>query len=160
MNPGNIDLREETYRLVNKKDHPWRDKAVFQALQKECNYFRCLCNVFPELTDKKLNDRNDGTEIQKIICDNDFISSSTSAVRTAWIAFLEVASNFLGNENSENQRDIAGEILSTSESLRCNQCVNIQFFFSCLKHFPKNLVVSDEQGQRLHQDIKVLDNIK
>ena len=58
------------------------------------------------------------------------------------------------------EKKIVGEILSTLGSLGCNLCVNIQFTFSRFQRFPKNLgYVSDEQGQHLYQDIKVMVNI-
>ena len=52
------------------------------------------------------------------------------------------------------------EILATFESQVYDLCINIQFLFSLLKHFLKNLeVVSDEQGECFHQVIKVMDNM-
>ena len=62
--------------------------------------------------------------------------------------FVGALNNFLG-KNSESYKQIVGEILSTFESLRCNLCVNIHFFF-----YRKNLLVSDENDELFHFNIK------
>ena len=49
-------------------------------------------------------------------------------------------------------------MLKSFESLRCNMSIKIHFLFSHLSSFPENLgSVSDEQGERFHQDIKIME---
>ena len=59
--------------------------------------------MFSQLEDEKLLSRIfDGTEICKMICENDSMGSSmTIAVWKAWMLFVEVVKNFSGKENSE-----------------------------------------------------------
>ena len=72
-------------------------KYFIKAFGKEFNYFRYLCNMFSQLKDEKLLSRIfDGTEICKVICENDSMGSSmTIAVRKAWMLFVEDVKNFL-----------------------------------------------------------------
>jgi len=43
--------------------------------------------------------------------------------------------------------------------LGCNISIKVHFLFSHIENFPDNLSgVSDEQGERFHQDIKIMEN--
>ena len=49
-------------------------------------------------------------------------------------------------------------MLKSCESLRCNMSIKVRFLVSHLSSFPENLgSVSDKQGERFHQDIKIME---
>ena len=134
-------------------------KQYVKALDKEGNCFRYLCSAFPGLSEEKLKAGIfDGPKIRKMIRDKEFTKSMTNIEKRAWLAFVEVVNNFLGNKKAENYREIVNEMLSSFELHGCNMSIKIHFLFSHLDQFPENLGdVSDEQGERFHQDIKVME---
>ena len=81
-----------------------------------------------------------------------------SLEKNAWISFVDVIKNFLGNVKAINYVEIVEKMLKSFESLRCNMSIKVHFLFSHLSSFPENLgSVSDEQGERFHQDIKIME---
>ena len=82
----------------------------------------------------------------------------TEKEKRAWLAFVDVVLHFLGNRKSPQYVDIVKEMLSAYRELNCNMSIKVHFLFSHLDAFPENLgAVSDEQGERFHQDIKVME---
>ena len=72
--------------------------------------------------------------------------------------FITVISNFLYKKKSVNYKDHIANILKAFQKLFCNMILKVHFLFSQLDRFPDNLCdVSDEQGERFHQDIKVME---
>ncbi|UYV76721.1 hypothetical protein LAZ67_14001873 [Cordylochernes scorpioides] len=66
--------------------------------------------------------------------------------------------NFLGSVKVENYRDIVNDLLLSYEALGCNMSLKIHFLHSHLDFFPDNLgAVSDEHGERFHQDISSME---
>ena len=50
------------------------------------------------------------------------------------------------------------KLLVSYEKLGCNMSVKVHFLQSHLDYFPENLgAVSEEQGERFHQDIKTME---
>ena len=57
-----------------------------------------------------------------------------------------------------NYVEIVEKMLKSFEILRCNMNIKVHFLFSHLGSFPENHgSVSDEQGERFHQDIKIME---
>ena len=62
--------------------------------------------------------------------------------------------NFLGNKKAGNYADLVDNMLLASRHLGCKMSIKVHFLFSHLDKFPDNLgAVSDEQGERFHQDL-------
>jgi hypothetical protein len=60
----------------------------------------------------------------------------------------------LGNTRSPNYIEIVEELLDAYKALGCNTSPEIHSLHSHLHFFPPNLeAVSDEHGERFHQDI-------
>ena len=96
--------------------------------------------------------------MRKMIRDKEFSHSMTRTEKRAWLSFVQVVENFLGNKKSENFGEIVHEMLTSYQLLGCNMSIKVHFLFSHLEQFPANLGdVSDEQGERFHQDIKVVE---
>jgi hypothetical protein len=72
-----------------------------------------------------------------------------------WNAFKEVIAKFFGNYKDSNYKQILEKTLETFIALGCAMSINVHFLNAHLDYFPENLgAVSEEQGERFHQDIK------
>ena len=65
--------------------------------------------------------------------------------------------NFLGTRKAPNYREIVGELLQSYLDIGCNMSLKIYFFDSYLDFFRQSGAVSDEHGERFHQDIYALE---
>ena len=82
----------------------------------------------------------------------------TDVEKTAWEAFVSVVRNFLGNKKSEDYKQLVQSMIESFQVLGCNMSIKMHFLNSHLEQFPANLGdVSDEQGERFHQDIKTME---
>ena len=100
----------------------------------------------------------DGPQIRQHLKDNAFPSSMNETERQAWLSFVSVVENFLGNTKSDDYRNIVETMLENYHKLGCNMSIKVHFLNSHLEQFPDNLgAVSDEQAERFHQDIKVME---
>ena len=77
----------------------------------------------------------------------------------AWQAFSNVVSNFLGDKKASNYKELVKELVDSYHALGCNMSIKIHYLRDHLDRFPDNLVdLSDQQGERFHQDIKVMEH--
>lgn len=134
-------------------------KQFVKALDKNGECFKYICCVFPELTIEKLKAGIfDGPQIRKLLKDTNFMKTMSEPEASAWRAFVEVVQNFLGNHKSDNYKDLVANLISTFGEIGANMSIKMHFLFSHLDRFPENLGdVSDEQGERFHQDIKEME---
>lgn len=76
----------------------------------------------------------------------------------AWKSFKSVVKGFLGNNKEENYETLVSELLRSYKKMGCRMSLKIHFLHSHLDSFPTNLgAVSDEQGERFHQDISEME---
>ncbi len=134
-------------------------KQFVKALNKEGNCFQYICSAFPGLSYEKVKAGVfDGPQIRQLVKDQNFVASMTAVEKRAWEAFVSVVKNFLGNEKAENYKDVVERMLQSYHRLGCNMSIKVHFLNSHLDEFPANLGdVSDEHGERFHQDIKVME---
>ena len=79
----------------------------------------------------------------------------TEVESSAWSSFVLVVKNFLGNHRAENYVELVNRMLESFKQLGANMSIKVHFLFSHLGRFPQNLgSVSDEQGERFHQDMR------
>ena len=77
--------------------------------------------------------------------------------RDAWESFVSVTKNFRGNTKSSNYVYLVNDMLEKLEKLNINMSIKVHLI-SHLERFPENLgAVSDGQGERFHQGIKVME---
>ena len=82
----------------------------------------------------------------------------TDVQLSAWNSFKEICSGFLGKHRAENYRDIVSTLIRNYEKLGCNMSLKVHFLHSHMDFFYKRLSdVSDEHGERFHQDIAVIE---
>ncbi|UYV64806.1 hypothetical protein LAZ67_3002039 [Cordylochernes scorpioides] len=99
-----------------------------------------------------------GPQIRELQQDGNFQNSLNEVEAAAWNSFRNVCKNFLGSVEVENYRDIVNDLLLSYKALGCNMSLKIHFLHSHLDFFPDNLgAVSDEHGERFHQDISSME---
>lgn len=130
-------------------------KNFVKAMDKEGEGFMYLKQKFPHLSDAKIKEGIFvGPQIRHLLKDLTFEAKLNTTEKKAWIAFREVCAKFLGNEKSRDYRKIVQELLTSYKTLGCNMSLKIHFLHSHLDFFAPNLgAVSDEHGERFHQDI-------
>ena len=65
---------------------------------------------------------------------------------------------FLGNKKVYNYETFVTNLLSAFHDQGCNMGFKLPFLYSHLDRFSENLgVVSDEQGEQFHQDLKIME---
>lgn len=99
-----------------------------------------------------------GPQIRMIVNDEGFVKTLNPLEKSAWESFVKVSRDFLGNRRAENYREIVADMLRNYRALGARMSLKIHFFHSHLDFFPENLGdVSDEHGERFHQDIAVME---
>ena len=97
-------------------------------------------------------------KFRKMIKDPNFILFMNDMEANAWKAFVCVIINFLGNKKQDDYSILVSNLIKSFCSLGCNMGTKLHFLNSHLNKFPENLGdVSDEQGERFHQDIKAME---
>ena len=100
----------------------------------------------------------DGPQVCQLIRDFEFEKSITKLESEAWKAFVLVVKNFLGNNKASNYEELITNMLYVFENLGCKMSIKMHYLFSHIDRFFENLgAMSDEQGERFHQDIKEME---
>ena len=86
-----------------------------------------------------------------------FVAQHLNNCTTA-VPFKFVVKGFLGNRRALNYEELVNNLLQRYQKLGCNMSLKIHFLQSHLDFFPENCgVVSDEHGERFHQDISSME---
>lgn len=135
-------------------------KNFVKAMDKDGAGFHYLKEKFPRVSDAKIKEGIFvGPQIRTLIKDEQFGELLSQVEKSAWNTFKNVVENFLGNHKSPNYREIVGDLLHSYKRMGCNMSLKIHFLDSHLDFFPVNLgAVSDEHGERFHQQISVMEN--
>ena len=134
-------------------------KQFVKALNKEGSCFGYISSKFPGLSTEKLKAGIfDGPQIRQLINDSNFTNSMNEIESATWYSFVLVVKNFLGKDKAENYSQLVDDMLSNFNKLGCNMSIKVHFLHSHLDRFPDNLGdLSEEQGERFHQDIKTME---
>ncbi|GBN05118.1 hypothetical protein AVEN_132104-1 [Araneus ventricosus] len=134
-------------------------KQFVKTLPKEGECFKYLCDQFPSLSEAKLKEGVFvGPDIRKMMKDENFETKQETNERKAWESFELVITSILGNKKDPNYKSIVKEMIKNFKILGCSMSLKVHFLDLNLEYFPENLgAVSDEQGERFHQDIKELE---
>ena len=86
-----------------------------------------------------------GPQIRKLVIDKDFLKKLNLVEKRAWLSFIALGENFLGNKRSANYIEVVNEFLEAYGEMGCNMSIKIYFLHSHLGFFPENLgQLSDE----------------
>ncbi len=134
-------------------------KQLVKALDKESAAFRYLIQIFPKLSDAKIKEGIFvGPQIRQLLKDNQFEQTMDDLQLTAWKAFRAICNEFLGNYRSPNYMNLVQQLLHSYEALGCKMSLKLHFLMSHIDFSPDNMgSVSDEHGERFHQDIAVME---
>ena len=78
--------------------------------------------------------------------------------RTVWNCHKDVCQNFLASHRADNYSELVTNSLHSYKVLGCKMSLKVHFLASHLHFFHKNLGnVSDEHGERFHQDIAAIE---
>lgn len=134
-------------------------KSFVKAMDKEGSGFSYLREKFPMLSEAKVNEGVfNGSQIRTVLKDEYFKSKLNKKEKNAWNAFEAVTTGFLGNTKDPKYKTMIKKLLTSYKTLGCNMSLKIHFLHSHLNFFPPNLgAVSDEQGERFHQDISTME---
>lgn len=118
-----------------------------------------LKQKFPRLSEAKIKEGVFvGPQIRKLLNDSEFEKTLDRVEKMAWKSFKEVVNGFLGNERASNYKDLISKLLTSYKAMGCRQSLKIHLLDGHLDFFPENLGdVSDEQGERFHQDIAAME---
>ncbi|XP_076367169.1 uncharacterized protein LOC143255416 [Tachypleus tridentatus] len=134
-------------------------KQFMKALNTDGECFQHIFSVLPGLSFEKIKAGVfDGPQIRALVRDQEFARKMNDKERTAWLSFVAVMANFLGNKKADNYETLVANMLSAFRDLGCNMSVKLHYLYSHLDRFPENPgAVSDEQGERFHQDLKTME---
>ena len=134
-------------------------KQYVKSLDKRGECFKYICPKFSFLTYKKIKAGVfDGPKIRQLLKDKEFIETMSPEEKNGWITFSQIVNNFLGNTKSPKYKEIVKTLFANFHKLRCNMSVKVHFLHSHLEYFPTNLgALSEEQGERFHKDIKIME---
>lgn len=130
-------------------------KNFVKALDREGPAFEYLAKLFPKLSVAKIKEGIFvGPDIRKLMADRNFAKCLTPNEAAAWVSFQDVVHNFLGNHKSPDFKQKIDSLLQNYCKIGARMSLKIHFLHSHLDFFPENLGdTSDEQGERLHQDL-------
>lgn len=134
-------------------------KQFVKALDKDGQCYKYISLKFPNVSDAKLKEGVfDGPQIRILTRDTNFVSHMTKIEMDAWESFKAVNANFLGNKKSPDYENIVAKMIRNYKKLGCLMNLKLHFLDSHLNKFPENVGdFSEEQGERFHQDIKVME---
>ncbi|XP_036342330.1 uncharacterized protein LOC118751618, partial [Rhagoletis pomonella] len=122
-------------------------KQFVKRLDKNSESFLHLETVFPKLSDAKIKEGIFiGPQIRKLMIDENFVEKLNEVEKRAWLSFISLCHNYLGNERSSNYKEVVQEFLEAYGEMGCKMSIKINFLHSHLDFFPDNLgQFSDEQ---------------
>ena len=114
-----------------------------------------LVHSVPPLSSAKLKEGIFvGPQIRERLKNKDFEELLVLKELRAWEAFKSVCHGFLGNTRLLDYQECIEKLLQSYENMGCHMPLKIHFLRSHLNFFPPNMeAVSDEYGERFHQDI-------
>lgn len=135
-------------------------KQFVTALDRQSETFQHICSMFPTKSDAKLKAGVFiGPEVRQMLASQELENKMTEVERNAWRAFRHVVQEFLGNKKSEHYVALVDNLIEQYRNVGCRMSLKLHFLHSHLEFFPENLgAVSEEHGERFHQDIKTMEN--
>ena len=123
-----------------------------------------LRSVFPQLSEAKIRKGVFvGPQIRKLLKDDKQFVASMGRLeeRRAWWALRDVCQNFLGKKKAANYSELVAELMSAFDTLGVHMSLKIHFLNSHLERLASGAHsladVSDEQGERFHQDLAAIE---
>lgn len=135
-------------------------KQFIKTLDVNGAAFDFLYDTFPHISDLKLKEGIlNGPDIRKLLQCDDFIFTLQRKHFEAWKSFDRVVNGFLGNNKAPNYVEIVRKLIQDYEKINARMSLKLHFLHSHLDFFSQLELgaVSDEQGERFHQDMSDLE---
>ena len=134
-------------------------KNFVKAMKHDNPGFQYLRSKFAAVSDAKVKAGVfTGPQIRDVIKDVQFETTLNELEQNAWASFKLVVANFLGNKKADNYVELVNDLLGNYHAMGCSMSLKLYFLHSHLDFFPQNLGdVSDEHGERFHQDILTME---
>ena len=134
-------------------------KQFVKALSTDGDCLKYIILTFPGLSIEKIKTSVfNGPQIRQLIKDEQFTGTMSDLETNAWLSFKDVLKIFFGNTRASNYIEIVQKLLVSYKALGCNMSIKLYFLHCHLANFLENLgVAGDEQGERFHQDLKVME---
>ena len=101
-------------------------KRFVKALRLDGEYFQPLLHTFPGLFYEKIKAGVfDGPQISTLVRDQAFVQAMNDKEKAAWLFFVDVMKNFLGNKKTGNHEDLVGNMLSSFHDLGCKMSIKV-----------------------------------
>ena len=115
--------------------------------------------MFPQLSETKIKGGIFvGLQIRKMLGSKELEDTMTSDERNVWGALRGVVHEFLGNNKSENYKDIVENLIEQYRRQGCRMSLKLHCLHSHLDFFKENLGdVSVEHGECFHQEIRMME---
>jgi len=68
--------------------------------------------------------------------DKQFNKDLNETERNAWLSFMRICMDFLGNHKAANYQDVVHDLLTLYKPMGCNMILKIHFLDSHLDFFP------------------------
>ena len=135
-------------------------KQFVKAPNKHGDCFNYIVKKFPGLRMEKMKTGIfDGPQIRKLIQDQAFTSRMTAVKSAAWCWNVSVVQEFLSKTKASYYWYLVDVMLRNFQALGSRMSIKLHYLFSRLDYFPENLGdASKEQGERFHQDIKMMED--
>ena len=107
-------------------------KQFLKAQETEGERFQHIITVLPGLSFEIRVGVFDGPQIRTLIRDDQFVAKMVASERAAWLSFVAVVQNFLGNNKAENYSELVNRMLLAFRDLGCNMSFKLHFLNSHL----------------------------
>ena len=134
-------------------------KNFVKAMDKTAAGFVYLNRKFLRMTEANIKEGVlIGPQIRQLLQDSEFDQALFGKEKLAWKAFELVETKFLGNTKADNYMELVSNLLKAYSRMGRNMSLKKHFLDSHLDFFPPNCrEVSDEHGERFHQDISSME---
>ena len=135
-------------------------KQFMKALDSDDECFQPIVSAFPKLLfDKIKAGVFDEPQIRTLVRDEEFVNKINDKEKTAWLSFVAVTQNFVGNKKTDNYHALVIRMLLAYCDRGYKMSSKLYFLYSHLDEFPSNPeVVSDEQGEQFYQDLMTMEH--
>src|SRR5271157_3262858 len=106
-------------------------KQFVKALNTDGECFQYIVSAFPALSFEKIKAGVfDGPQIRALVHDEGFVMKMSDKEKAAWVSFVDVIKNFLGNKKADNYEVLVNEMLLVFCDLGCDMSIKVHFLKS------------------------------
>ena len=134
-------------------------KQFVKALKPTSRAFCHIRQMFPSISEAKVKGGIFVAPLlRRMLASEELEKQMFDLERNAWQAFRMIVEGFVGNHQRDDCAMVVSNLIESYEKLGCRMSLKLHFLHSDLDFFRDNLGnVSEEHGERFHQDIQVME---